>query len=154
MILAVILSIAAIAFLCWFLFVLAGLALPVFVAMWVTHGLHGMGVDLFGALLLGLFAGFATFVVGQLLLILTHSPLVRLAIAMLFVVPAGIAGFSAAHSMAAIGTNSELARLLIGLLGAVAVGSSAWVRLTTAGVMADTELPQPRVSPGAPDPVG
>src|SRR3546814_3063469 len=80
-------------YLLWLLFRLAVYALPVAsgisLAFWMRD--HDSG---YLAAILGAFAaGVAVLVIGQFLFTVIRSPIVRLAIALLFAIPAGIAGY-------------------------------------------------------------
>lgn len=150
MIIAIFLTLAAVVFLCWLLFTLAAYALPLFAGMLAGQWAHAAGAGLLGALAVALLAGVVTFIAGQLLLVTVRSPLVRAAVAILFVVPAAVAGFSAAHGLARLGVPSEAWRDAFGVIGAFAVGASAWVRLTSTVVLAPEDRPRPvEIFPGS-----
>lgn len=136
MIIAIILMIASIGFLCWLLFTLAVYALPLFVGVLAGQWALSTGAGIAGALVVGFLAAVAAFVIAQVLLVTVRSPLARGAIALLFVAPAAVAGFSAVHGLAKMGVPSEIWRDVFGVIGAVLVGASAWVRLTSTGVLA------------------
>ncbi len=143
MIIAIVLMIAAVAFLCWLLFTLATYALPLFVGILAGQWAYGLGAGVLGAPLVGLIAAAATFFGAQFLLVTVRSPLVRAAVALLFVVPASIAGFSAAHGLARIGVPSEIWRDIFGVVGGVAVGIAAWVRLMSMGALSAEAVRKP-----------
>lgn len=136
MIIAIILMIAAIGVLCWLLFTLAVYALPFFVGLLAGQWVHATGAGVPGSFVVGLLAAVATFVVAQVLLITIKSPLIRGAIALLFVAPAAVAGFSAVHGLAKIGVASEIWRDVFGVAGAITVGATAWIKLISTGVLA------------------
>jgi hypothetical protein len=143
MVIAIILAIAAIGFLCWLLFTLAIYALPLFVGVLAGQWAYASGAGIVGGLALGLVGAVATFVVGQMLLVSVRSPVVRTAVALLFVAPAAVAGFSAAHGLAKIGVPSEVWRDIFGVVGALTVGAAAWARLTSTGVLAADDVRKP-----------
>jgi hypothetical protein len=151
MIIAIVLVITSIALLCWLLFTLAIYALPLFVGILAGQWAHATGAGLLGALVVGLVAAAATFVIGQIILVTVRAPMVRAAVALLFVVPAGIAGFSAAHGLAKLGVPSEVWRDVFGAVGAVAVAASAWVRLTSTALLAADGVSIQSASPGRRD---
>ena len=95
-------SFAVIGLLCWLLFTLAVFALPFFVGLNVGIWTHQAGAGLFGAFLIGAFA---------------------------FAAPAALAGFYATrgvvHTM-----PSETWQLVFSVIGAAAVGITAFVRVT------------------------
>ena len=118
MIVAILGSITAIAVLCWLLFTLAIYALP---------ALGGVGAGMWayqtGA---GLVFGLAQF------LILFARPMwVKLAVVLAFVAPAAIAGFHATHGIVKHLMPSETWQIVFSVIGAVAVGITAFVRVTS-----------------------
>ena len=128
-ILGLVLSVGLLAFLCWILFQLAVFALPFFAGLTVGLSvIHGGGGPL-AAIMLGLVAGVLTLVAGQLVFTLVPSALVRIAVTAVFVAPAVVAGYHAAHGLMAIGTSSEAWRVAVGVVGAVVVGATALTRL-------------------------
>jgi hypothetical protein len=129
MLLALILVGTVTVFLCWLLFALAGLALPVFAGAIVAHWAWQDGAGLIAAGLCGLFAAAATLFAGQVILATARSTSIRSAVLLLFAAPAAIAGFNAARGLAAIGTGSGIAQILLGLIGAVCVALAAISRL-------------------------
>lgn len=143
MIIAIVLTIAVVAFLCWLLFTLATYALPLFVGVLVGQSAYSMGAGILGAPLIGLIAAVATFVVAQTVLVAVRSPIVRAVIALVFVAPAAVAGFSAADGLARIGVPSEIWRDIFGIVGAIAVGFAAWIRLTSMGALSAEGVSKP-----------
>lgn len=123
----------AVIFACWLLYTLATLALPVFAAVTIGLWAQSMGAGVFGALVSGLFAGVATLLAGQLLFAVVRSPLWRLAVGLLFAIPAAIAGYHAVHGITGMGIDSETWRHALGVVGALIIGGSAWLRLAGGG---------------------
>ena len=123
------LTLVVLGFLSWVLFQLAVFALPFFAA--VTAGIIMMhaGGGVLGAFGVGLLAGLLTLIAGQLAFTLVPSTLVRVGVAVMFMAPAVVAGYHAAHGLMAIGTPSEAWRMAVGVLGALVVGASALSRL-------------------------
>ena len=130
MFLAVALTILGLGFICWLLFTLAVYALPFFAA--VTAGLlaYGTGAGVLGAFAIGLVAGVATLVGGQILFGAIRSTFVRLALALAFAAPAAIAGYHAILGVSTIGVPSETWRQVFGIIGAAIIGFTAAARLT------------------------
>ena len=122
-------SIAAIGFLCWLLFTLAVFALPLFAG--VTAGLwaYDTGAGWLGAILVGALAAGLTFGVGQFLLVFVRPLWARVAIALAFVAPAAIAGYHATHGIVKHTMPSEGWQLTFSVVGAVAVGVTALIRM-------------------------
>ncbi|MEI9986081.1 MAG: hypothetical protein WDN69_24630 [Aliidongia sp.] len=72
------------------------------------------------------------------------SPLIRAAIALLYAVPATIAGYHATLGLAHIGVPSEAWREVFAVIGAVLVGGTAWARMSLYNPMF-AEEPLPKV---------
>jgi len=69
-------------------------------------------------------------VVGQYAFSVARSRIVRLVIGLLFAVPAAHAGYDVILALAHIGIPSEWLRESFAMLGAVAVGSTVWARMS------------------------
>ena len=128
-VIGIILSFISLAFLCWLLFALAVHALPVLVGLAAGLAAYQSGSGEFGAFLVALIAGAVTLAAGQIAVAAFRSPLIRTAIALVFAVPAAMAGYHAALGLAQLGVPAELWQRAFALFGAVAVGATAWVRL-------------------------
>ena len=100
------------------MFNMAIYALPLFAAVSAGRLAFAGGAGWLGAIILGLIAGGVTLGVGQLVLASTRSSLVRLAIALVFAVPAAFAG----HSTSATGHETAVTGL-----GLHVLGLSVWV---------------------------
>lgn len=135
--LGILLSIAAIGFFCWLLFTLAVFALPFFVGVsagsWAWH----TGAGWLGAIIVGMVAAGLTFGIGQVLLAIVRPTWMKLAIALIFVAPAVLAGYHAVHGIVKHTMPSETWQIVFSGLGAIAVGVTAFLRV--AG-MAATDL--------------
>ncbi|WP_454885882.1 hypothetical protein [Sphingomonas oryzagri] len=129
MLLALILIAAVTILLCWLLFALASLALPLFVAVVAGQAAWHGGAGLFGAFAVGVIAGGATLFVGQFLLATLRGTGSRLAVALLFAAPAAVAGFSAARGIAAMGGATTAWQVVLGLIGTICVSATALARL-------------------------
>jgi hypothetical protein len=125
----IILSFVSLGFLCWLLFSLAVYALPVFVAFAAGLAAYHSGSGEFGAFLVGLITGALTLAAGQIAVTSFRSLLIRTAIALVFAVPAAMAGYHAALGLAQLGVPAELWRQAFALFGGLAVGATAWARL-------------------------
>lgn len=128
-ILGIILSVFAIAFICWLLFTLAVYALPFYAgltsAFWAYH--HGYGA--FAAALIAIFAAGATLIVGQLAFALVRLPILRVTIALLFAVPAAVAGYYATLGIAHLCIGAGTLGTALAVIGAALVGVTAWARM-------------------------
>jgi hypothetical protein len=124
-------SIAAIGVLCCLLFYLAVYALPLFAAVTVGTWANGIGAGWLGAVAIGFVAGLITLGVVQLLLAFARPLWLKLAIAIAFVAPAAIAGYHATHGIVKHTMPSETWQIIFSAIGALAVGITAFVRVTT-----------------------
>ncbi len=126
----ILLNIVGLGVLCWALFALAIHALPFFVGL--TAGIYSFqaGMGPFGAVVIGfIVAGFAL-VLGRYAFSVARAPVVRLLIGLLFAVPAARAGYDVTLALSHIGIPSEWWRESFSMLGAIAVGSTAWARVS------------------------
>ena len=97
--LGILISIAAIGFFCWLLFTLAVFALPFFAGLSVGVWAYHTGAGWLGAIVVGVVGGGLTLGVGQILVLTVRPMWAKLAIALIFVAPAAIAGFHATHGI-------------------------------------------------------
>ncbi|OLP54381.1 hypothetical protein BJF92_19265 [Rhizobium rhizosphaerae] len=136
-ILGILLSIAAIGFFWWLLFTLAVFALPFFVGVsagsWAWH----TGAGWLGAIVVGTVAAGLTFGIGQILLVLVRPTWMKLAIALIFVTPAVLAGYHAVHGIVKHTVPSETWQIVFSVIGAIAVGVTAFLHVSG---MAATDL--------------
>ncbi|TXI87190.1 MAG: hypothetical protein E6Q40_05365 [Cupriavidus sp.] len=132
MLLALILAAVSILLLCWLVYTLATLALPLFVAATLGHWAFSAGAGLLEACFAGFAAGALSLFTCQVLLASSRSVGIRTGVIVLFATPAAIAGFSAAHSFAAMGGASATLRILLGLAGGISVALSSVARLSAA----------------------
>lgn len=126
----ILLSIAAIGFLCWLLFTLAVFALPFFAGVTAGTWAYGTGAGWLGAILVGFVAAGLTFGLGQLLLATVRPTWARLFIAAAFVAPAVVAGFHATLGIVKHTMPSEAWQTAFSIIGAIAVGIVAFARIT------------------------
>lgn len=129
-ILAILASIAGIAALCWLLFNLAVFALPLFAGIAAGSWAYGTGAGIIGGIIVGALAAAATFGLFQLLLIVARPTWIRMAVVLAFVAPSVIAGYHAAHGLMKLTMPSETWQLIFSVVGAIAVGITAFIRLT------------------------
>ena len=130
LIIGLVLSVFGIGFFCWLLFTLAVYALPFFAGLTAGLAAFHSGSGVIGALVVGVLAGGATLAIGQIAFATVRTPLIRAAIALLFAVPAAIAGYHATLGLAHIGVPSEGWREAFAVVGAVLVGGTAWARMS------------------------
>jgi hypothetical protein len=128
--LGLLLNFAGIGLFCWLIFTLAVYALPFFVGLYVfMMALHG-GAGILGAPFVGIAAAGMTLAIGQTAFAMTRSVITRAIIAALFAVPGTLAGYQVVFAMSQIGGPSLVWREIFACLGAVFIGSTAWMRLT------------------------
>ena len=131
MILGVIFSLTGIGLLIALVFNMAIYALPLFAAVTAGRLASASGAGLLGAILVGLIAGVLTLSVGQLILGVTKSNLVRLAIAVAFATPAAFAGYHVVLGLSRIGGAHGLWQTVFAAIGAVIIAGAALMRLAT-----------------------
>jgi hypothetical protein len=139
-IIGVLLNVVGLGVFCWALFALATHALPFFVGMTVGIYSFQAGAGPFGAIVVGFVTGGFTLVLGQYAFSAARSPIVRLVVGLLFAVPAARAGYDVTLALAHIGIPPEWWRESFAMLGAVAIGSTAWARVSM--------LSEPALRPG------
>lgn len=81
-------------------------------------------------LVVGLVAGGFSFVVGRYAFAVARSPVVRLAVGLLFAVPAARAGYDATFGLAHIAVPSECWREAFAVFGAITIAGTAWARVS------------------------
>lgn len=131
-------SIAAIGFFCWLLFTLAVFALPVFAGVTAGTWAYDTGAGWLGAILVGALAAGLTFGVDQLLLVFVRPLWARIVIALAFVAPAAIAGYHATHGIVRHTMPSESWQFAFSVLGAIAVGVTALMRMAATATPGST----------------
>ncbi len=129
-ILAIVASLGAIAVLCWLLFTLAVFALPFFAGVTLGLWAHGTGAGILGGVTVGAFAAAATFGRFQLLFLSVRSAWLKLLILLVFVAPAVVAGYHATFGIVKLTMPSETWQVIFAMAGAIAVGITAFMRLT------------------------
>jgi hypothetical protein len=139
-IIGILLNIVGLGVLCWALFTLAIYAFPFFVGL--TAGIYAFqaGTGPFGVIVVGFVAGGSALVLGRCAFSVARGPVVRLLIGLLFVVPAARAGYDVTLALSHIGSPSEWWREPFAMLGAIAVGSTTWARVSM--------LSEPALRPG------
>ena len=130
-ILAILATLAGIAALCWLLFNLAVFALPLFAGVTVGAWARGTGAGIPGALIVGAIAAALTFGLFQLLLLVARPAWIKLAVILAFVAPAAVAGYHATFGIVKLTMPSETWQLVFSVIGAIAVGITAFVRVTS-----------------------
>lgn len=129
-IIGIIASFAGIAALCWLLFTLAVFALPFFAGVTVGMWAYGTGAGVPGGIIVGAIAAAVTFGLFQLLVIVLRPTWLKLLVALAFIVPAAIAGYHATLGIVSLTMPSETWQVVFSIVGAIAVGITAFMRLT------------------------
>lgn len=126
----IIFALTALATLCWLLFHLATLALPLVAGICAANLAYHSGAGLLGAGAVGFITGVVTLSAGQLLFAVTRSPMLRAATAVLFAAPAAVVGFSIAHGIMVAGEASAAWAVVFGVIGGAVTGGIALARLS------------------------
>lgn len=145
----ILLNIIGLGILCWALFALAIYALPFFVGMTVGICSFQAGAGPLGAILVGFVTSGFTLAVGRYAFSVTRAPIFRLLIGLLFAASAARAGYDATLALSHFVLSEEWWRQSFALFGAIAVGSTAWARvsilteptLRSGGVFGPTQPP-------------
>ena len=144
--LGLLLSMFGIGLFCWLILALAIYATPFFVGLNAGIFAFDSGAGAVGALLIGIFSGALALGLGQVAFALARPIALRAVIGAAFAIPAAIAGYHAVLGLSEIGVPSLLWRELFAWIGSIAIGCTAWARMT---ILADP-LPA-RVVSSAPD---
>lgn len=131
MIIPILGSITAIAVLCWLLFTLAIYALPALGGVAAGMWAYQAGAGLPGSVLVGLVGAGLVVGLAQFLILFARPIWVKLTVALAFVAPAAVAGFHATHGILQHLMPSETWQTVFSVIGAVAVGITAFVRVTS-----------------------
>lgn len=115
--------------LCWVFFTLVSMAVPTMAGLIVFFWTYRMGAG-FAAVFFGIVAGIFVLWLFRVALTLIQRPDIRLAVMLAFCLPASIAGYSATVGLAQLGISSPALQIILGVIGAVAVGAASFVRLT------------------------
>ncbi|MDD3800375.1 MAG: hypothetical protein PHE36_14485 [Novosphingobium sp.] len=118
-------------YLLWLLFRLAVHALPVATGIGLAFWMRDHDYGYLAAILGGFTAGIAVLVIGQFLFTVIRSPIVRLAIALLFTIPAGVAGYHAVRGVIGLAIEPGTMLSTLSWIGAVTIAVTAWVRLAS-----------------------
>lgn len=74
-------------------------------------------------------AGAIVLMLGQLVFALVHVPILRIAIALTFAIPAALAGHQVAYELSGLTITSDLWREIFAVMTSIAFGAAAWTRL-------------------------
>jgi hypothetical protein len=104
-------------------------ALPAFLGVTAGAWAHGTGASIPGAVLVGADAAAITLAVGHLLITFVRPVWLKLSVSAAFVAPAATASFHATHGIVKHLMPSEAWQITFSVIGAVAVGITAFVRV-------------------------
>ena len=116
--------------LCWILFNLAVYALPFAIGLTSGMYLYETGQGVFLSIIAGLFIGGFVAALGEFAFDRIRWAPLKLAIGLIYAIPAGIAGFHAAKGLAEFGSAGAVTVTFLSWLGALVVGGTAWARVS------------------------
>lgn len=122
-------SVALVGILCVVAYTLATYALPLMLGLAAARFVYHTGAGLIGATFIGLIAAAAAFAVFSVLFTELRSPMLRLIMALIFAVPAVIAGYALVHGATHEAIPSAIWRQIFCIIGGALVGVSALMRL-------------------------
>ena len=128
-IIGIVLSFVALAYLCWLLFALAVHAPPFFAGVTVGLAAYHSGSGPVAAIIVSAIASSVVLVLGQVAFTTLRSSLVRTALALLFAMPAAVAGYHAVRGLAQLIVPAEAWRETIAIAGATVVAATAIMRM-------------------------
>ena len=129
LIIGLVLSVFGLGFFCWLLFILAVYALPFVGGLTAALAAYHTGAGIAGAIIVAIAAGGVALTIGQIAFASVRSPPIRAAIGLMYAVPAAMAGYNGTLGFAQMGIPSEAWRVAFAVVGAVAVGGTAWARI-------------------------
>ena len=129
-IIGIILAFVVLGYLCWLIFALAVYALPLFAGITAGLAAYHSNSGPIAAIAVAAIVSVMVLLAGQLAFTTLRSTLVRAVVALVFAVPAAIAGYYAAYGLAHLVVPVEGWREAIAIAGAVMVATIAWARLT------------------------
>jgi hypothetical protein len=129
-IIGIVLSFVGLGYLCWLIFALAVDALPLFAGVTAGLAAYNSNSGPIAAIAVAAIVSLIVLFAGQIAFRTLRSTPVRAVIALLFAVPAAIAGYHAAHGLAHVVVPIEAWREAMAIAGAVMVATIAWARIT------------------------
>lgn len=126
----IIFAVTALAALCWLLFHLAALALPVVAGISAAMLAYESGAGLLGAGIVGFLVSVVILSVGQVMFSHARSPVLRAITAALFAAPAAVVGFSVAHRIMLAGDAADPWAVVFGVIGAAVTGGVAIAKVS------------------------
>jgi hypothetical protein len=139
MVVGLLLAIAGIGAFCVLIYKAAVFALPVAVGFWCGFAALHSGSGVVVAFAVGFVAGAIVFGIAQSVWNSRQPRVFRYAIVLLFVVPAVWSGYCATEQLSALVVPSAIWRAALAVVGAVAVGLTAFARLTIGAYVFDLQ---------------
>jgi len=125
----ILLGVTLVGLLCVLAYRLATYALPFMLGLAVARFAYGTGSGLIGAGVVGFVAGVVSVGLLRLLFSWLRVPILRGLVAVIFVIPAAVAGYQLVNGVTRDAVPSEIWRQIFCGLGGVVVGLSAFARL-------------------------
>ncbi len=123
------LTILGLGAICWLMFTLAVYALPFWIGLSAAFWLHADDQGLLVAIVGGVAAAGIVAVLGEIVFARVRSVPLRLAIGLIYAIPAGLAGFHMTKGVTALTGAGDTAALVLAGLGALIIGATAWARI-------------------------
>ena len=130
MIALMIMSTVLIGTLCVLAYRLAVYALPVMLGFAIARIAYQTGAGMIGASIIGFIAGAVAYALLSVLFVSLRSPAARIAVGLVFALPAAGAGYALVSGISTNAIPSELWRLMFCVLGGLLVGAAAFTRLS------------------------
>lgn len=137
MVFGLLLALFGIGMFCGLIYKASVYALPMAVGSWCGFAALHSGSGVVVAFAVGFVAGAIVFGIGQAVWNSRQPRVFRFAIVLLFVVPAVWTGYCATEQLSAFVVPSAIWRLALAVVGAMAVGLTAFARLTTGASVYD-----------------
>ena len=116
--------------LCVLAYRLAVYALPVMLGFAIARIVYQTGAGMMGAGIIGFIAGAMAYGLLSVLFVPLRSPVARIAVGLVFALPAAGAGYALVSGISANAIPSELWRFMFCALGGFLVGAAAFTRLS------------------------
>jgi hypothetical protein len=130
MVSSIIMSTVLIGTLCVLAYRLAVYALPVMLGFAIARIVYQTGAGMMGAGIIGFIAGAMAYGLLSVLFVSLRSPVARIAVGLVFALPAAGAGYALVSGISANAIPSELWRFMFCALGGFLVGAAAFTRLS------------------------
>jgi hypothetical protein len=121
--------IAGIGVFCWLLYSAAIYALPLLVGLTIFFHAEQAGAGTLGAIVLGFGTGVLVLIAGRTVFSLVRRPILRVAVALIFAIPAVVAGYSTTLGLSSLAVPSAGFQHAFAIAGALAVSVTTWLRL-------------------------